>query len=78
MKVGLTQRNLHLIEQSEDEPEAFVYKGNRRVMHLGLRRFLDPDELIAVFAECLRISGSYREDERYDHGDFMYDDEEPC
>lgn len=23
----------YLIEQSEDEPEAFVYRGNRRVMH---------------------------------------------
>ena len=68
----------YLIEQSEDEPEAFVYKGNRRVMHLGLSRFLDAEELITAFAECLRISGSHREDGRYDHGDYMYDGEEPC
>ena len=68
----------YLIEQSEDEPEAFVYRGNKRVMHLGLTRFLDSDELIAAFAECLRISGLRREDERYDFRDYMYDGEEPC
>lgn len=54
----------YLIEQSEDEPEAFVYRGNKRVMHLGLTRFLDSDELIAAFAECLRISGLRREMEK--------------
>ena len=68
----------YLIEQSEDEPEAFVYRGNKRVMHLGLTRFLDSDELIAAFAECLRIAGLRREDERYDFRDYMYDGEEPC
>ena len=68
----------YLIEQSEDEPEAFVYRGNKRVMHLGLTRFLDSDELIAAFAECLRSSGLRREDERYDFRDYMYDGEEPC
>ena len=68
----------YLIEQSEDEPEAFVYRGNRIVMHLGLSKFLDAEELIAAFAECLRISGFHREDGMYDHGVYMYDGEEPC
>ena len=44
----------YLIEQSDDEPEAFVYRGNRRVMHLNLTGFLDPDELKATVAECMK------------------------
>ena len=68
----------YLIEQSDDEPEAFVYRENRRVMHLNLTEFLDPDELKATVAECMKILGLRLQEEMYERGDYTYDGEEPC
>ena len=67
----------YLIEQSEEELEASIYKNNRRVMHLGLTKVLESEELIASVAECLSISGLCLENETIDYG-IMYDGEEPC
>lgn len=68
----------YLIMQSEDVLEASVYKDNRKVIHLSLTRFLDPDELVASVAECLRISESLQKDRMHDSEDSMCNIEEPC
>ena len=68
----------YLIEQSEDVPEASVYRDNRKVMHLSLSRFLDSDELVASVAECMKISESLQKVRMHDHGNNVYDGEEPC
>ena len=68
----------YLIKQSDDVPEASVYRGNRIVMHLSLTGFLEPAELKATVEECMKISGMRQQDEMNECGDYMYDGEEPC